>query len=143
MSPEKDPPAADETYKRLDQFDARLESIEKVLQQITTTLEALQTELRQVLTRRAARKVRQGRRGPETAAAREKKPQPPSPDELRALRKRLGLTQAEAAEKIGVSHRAWIAWENDERTPSATATQIIRLLSENTLHRPDAPSAES
>lgn len=37
-----------------------------------------------------------------------------TPDEIRAARERLGLTQAEAAEKLGVAENTWARWERGE-----------------------------
>lgn len=60
------------------------------------------------------------------AMAKEKKPYP-WPARLKELRELLGVTQAEAAERVGVSTRTWISWENAQRTPSATAARLLRL----------------
>ncbi len=46
---------------------------------------------------------------------------------LGRLRENLNLTQTEAAEKIGVSVRTWIAWENDQRKPAATALRLLKI----------------
>jgi DNA-binding transcriptional regulator YiaG len=46
---------------------------------------------------------------------------------LRALRDRLGITQAEAAERTGVALRTWIGWENSQREPSGPAAELLRL----------------
>jgi DNA-binding transcriptional regulator YiaG len=37
-----------------------------------------------------------------------------SPDEIRATRERLGLTQTEAAQRLGVSENTWARWERGE-----------------------------
>jgi DNA-binding XRE family transcriptional regulator len=50
------------------------------------------------------------------------------PERLRALRERLDLTQAQAAEKVGVTRRAWIAWETGEKIPSAPLAILIGIL---------------
>lgn len=62
-----------------------------------------------------------------------KKPETFTPDQLRALRARLDLTQAEAAEKVGVSRRAWASWEGEEKTPARRTVILIRLLSQGKL----------
>ncbi len=56
-----------------------------------------------------------------------------SASKIKALRKRLGLTQVQAAEKIGVAPRTWISWENNHRTPSAAAVKLLQLLSQGSL----------
>jgi transcriptional regulator with XRE-family HTH domain len=38
---------------------------------------------------------------------------------IKALRKAVGLTQEDIAYQVGVSRRAIISWEQDERTPAA------------------------
>lgn len=48
------------------------------------------------------------------------------PAKLRALRKRLELTQAQAAERTGVATRTWIAWENAQRTPGRLALRLLK-----------------
>lgn len=43
------------------------------------------------------------------------------------LRERHGdISQEEAAARIGVSTRAWIAWENNQRNPSRLAIKAIK-----------------
>ena len=41
---------------------------------------------------------------------------PPTPNEIRKARKKTGLTQTEAAEKVWMSLRAWQDWESGKRT---------------------------
>ncbi len=53
------------------------------------------------------------------------------PERLKALRERLGLTQAEAAARVGVSRRAWIKWEKEGRKPSGP---VAKLLEQFLLH---------
>jgi DNA-binding transcriptional regulator YiaG len=50
------------------------------------------------------------------------------PEKLKAIRKKYGLTQVQAAERIGVTTRCWVAWENNQRTPSRIT---LRFLKEN------------
>jgi DNA-binding XRE family transcriptional regulator len=59
----------------------------------------------------------------------------PTPEELRALRERLGLTQAEAADKVGVARRTWMYWENParDRRPSSSHAKLIKLLADGKL----------
>jgi DNA-binding XRE family transcriptional regulator len=45
---------------------------------------------------------------------------------LKALRDKLGITQAEAARRADVSVRTWIAWENSQRSPSRFTAPLIR-----------------
>ena len=52
----------------------------------------------------------------------------PWPKRLFALRKRLGLTQADAAAKVRVSLRSWAAWELGEQIPSSPHQLLITLL---------------
>lgn len=59
----------------------------------------------------------------------------PWPKKLKALRKRLGLTLEQAAEKVGVQPRTWYAWEtpSQKRRPPAGRQILIRLLAEGKL----------
>jgi DNA-binding XRE family transcriptional regulator len=56
-----------------------------------------------------------------------KKSANPWPGKLKALRKRLGLTQAQAAEKAGVATRTWISWENDQRAPGRLTQRLLKV----------------
>jgi DNA-binding transcriptional regulator YiaG len=47
---------------------------------------------------------------------------------IRDLRKRLKLTQAAAAAKVGVTRRQWAAWEADESQPSGPSAILLTLL---------------
>ena len=47
---------------------------------------------------------------------------------LTAWRVTLGLTQAEAAARIGVALRTYSAWERGEREPSALALKLIETI---------------
>ena len=55
------------------------------------------------------------------------------PDRLRALRAKLGLSQAKAAKKIRVSLRSWAGWEMGEQIPSAPCQLLIELLEQRIL----------
>ncbi len=49
-------------------------------------------------------------------------------DEIRALRRRLGLTQAQLAEKLCLSREAVTQWENGRATPKGPAEILLRHL---------------
>lgn len=50
----------------------------------------------------------------------------PWPARLRALRTKLKLTQAQAADRLGVATRTWIAWENAQRVPGRLAQRLLK-----------------
>lgn len=50
--------------------------------------------------------------------------------EVARLREKLGLTQYELAEMIGVSSVAVHYWETGKRTPSRPATKLLEQLAE-------------
>lgn len=50
----------------------------------------------------------------------------PPPETIRAIRG--SLTQAEAAEKIGVSQSVWSAWERGAKVPSRQSALLLELL---------------
>ena len=52
---------------------------------------------------------------------------------LKTLRERLGLTQDQAAGKIGASLSTWQNWEYNRTSPSAATIRILALLSEGKL----------
>ncbi len=58
-----------------------------------------------------------------------------TPRQIRAIRLKLGLTQEQAAAKVGVARRTWMYWESPARPdrPSASALKLIRLLAGGTL----------
>jgi DNA-binding transcriptional regulator YiaG len=56
-----------------------------------------------------------------------------TPEKIQALRKRLGLTQTEAAEKVGVTQRAWLSWETGAVIPSRQSVILIRQLDQGKL----------
>lgn len=47
-----------------------------------------------------------------------------TPEEIKAARERLGMTQRELALALGVTERSLVAWERDGR---ATGSQMLRL----------------
>lgn len=58
----------------------------------------------------------------------------PWPGRLLELRERWGsakkLPQADAAERVGVSRRSWIAWEQGKQIPARPVQILIELLLE-------------
>jgi DNA-binding transcriptional regulator YiaG len=48
--------------------------------------------------------------------------------EIRELRKRLGLTQTEMAERLGVHLRTYQQWEYDRRQPRRPTLKLLQLL---------------
>lgn len=56
-----------------------------------------------------------------------------TPKQIAALRQRLGLTQAEIAEKIGVSRVTWGYWELGTRSPTDSHRILISLLASGTI----------
>ena len=51
-------------------------------------------------------------------------------DEVRAARKKLGLTQRAFAERVGVVTNTVARWERGEMTVGSTAIILIRLLAQ-------------
>ena len=47
---------------------------------------------------------------------------------LKQLRNRLGLTQAEAARLVGVAPNTWARWERGEMAPDRRSLKLIALL---------------
>ncbi len=56
-----------------------------------------------------------------------------TPKQVRALRERLGLTQTQAAEKVGVTLRAWQSWEAGDRVPAQRSVLLLQLLDEGKI----------
>ena len=48
-----------------------------------------------------------------------------TPKRIRELRLRLGLTQREAAERIGASTITWRQWESGMRNPNTWASRLL------------------
>jgi DNA-binding transcriptional regulator YiaG len=48
--------------------------------------------------------------------------------DLKSIRLRLRLTQAEAARIVGVEPNTWARWERGERRPLAPARKLIEML---------------
>lgn len=55
---------------------------------------------------------------------------PITPEEIRALRQALGLTQVAFAELVGVTSNHCAKWERGERTPSEPAARLMRMIAE-------------
>lgn len=55
-------------------------------------------------------------------------PEPPTREEIRELRDRLGLTQAAFAALIGCSEMAVWHWEKGSRTPTGLYAKAVRAL---------------
>jgi putative transcriptional regulator len=51
-----------------------------------------------------------------------------TPDEVRAIRARLGLTQVELARLCGLQGRTWRRFEGGQRAIDGTASRLLRLL---------------
>jgi len=58
--------------------------------------------------------------------------------EVRRVRKQLGLTQREFAERVGVVGNTVARWERDELTVGSTAAILMRLLGK--LHQKEKKS---
>ncbi|KKN11615.1 hypothetical protein LCGC14_1024760 [marine sediment metagenome] len=50
------------------------------------------------------------------------------PDEIRTLRERLGLTQADLAKRLCLSRPAVAAWESGRNTPTGPAQMLLQQL---------------
>jgi len=53
---------------------------------------------------------------------------PMTPEELEKLRARLGLTQAQAAYRLGVHERTWRKWARGERKIPPPVAKLLRLM---------------
>ena len=51
-----------------------------------------------------------------------------TPRQVKALRKKLGITQSELARRLGVGRAAVNNWERDSQKPSAMAVKFMKLL---------------
>lgn len=62
-------------------------------------------------------------------------PHIPSPEEIKAIRVKRGLTIEEAAEKVGVRPSTWYGWEtpSQNRRPSPSHAILIGLLARKKL----------
>ena len=52
-------------------------------------------------------------------------------EELRKIRLKMGLTQVQMAEEIGVTSNALAMWERDERKISEPVARLVSLLAKN------------
>jgi putative transcriptional regulator len=64
----------------------------------------------------------------EELAGREPVYPPPSPDQVRALRARLGLTQAQFARRFGFTLDTVQQYEQGRRRPSGPASTLLRVI---------------
>lgn len=51
-----------------------------------------------------------------------------NPAEIRGIRKRWGMTQAELARELGVARETVSRWENAKEAPLPSLTRILRLV---------------
>lgn len=51
-----------------------------------------------------------------------------TPLQIRAIRKGIKLTQAEAAKRIGITATQWCMYENGRRRPSGPAAILIQMM---------------
>lgn len=58
---------------------------------------------------------------------------PPPGKRLRAWRLKAGLTQAKAADEVGVKQSAWAEWESGARTPREESLLEIERLTEGAV----------
>ena len=61
------------------------------------------------------------------------KPKTYTPAQIRDLRERLRLTQAEICKRVAVSQNLWSAWEKGTRKPSKPLLILLRQLDEGKL----------
>ncbi len=59
-----------------------------------------------------------------------------SPDDIRELRRQLGLTVAAAARQVGVTRQAWHRWEAGTRSPTSAARASLRKMTRRIRHVP-------
>lgn len=59
------------------------------------------------------------------------------PDELRALRERLGLSQAQAAAQVHVAPRTWARWESGARHIPESIVHLFHVV--NSVHYEKMP----
>lgn len=57
-----------------------------------------------------------------------KPPIPPAAARVAALRERLNLTNAQAADYLGISVHTYIKWKSGERTPPAVAIRLLDVM---------------
>ena len=67
--------------------------------------------------------------------------EPITPDAIRALRDRLGLTQAGLAERLGCSAQAVSFWERGTRRPTGLYAREVRRLTEEAAAGSSEPAA--
>jgi len=77
--------------------------------------------------------VREGRTGELRTRVRQVVP-PLSPDEIRAIRKKWGASQAVFADILNVPMKTYISWESGSKNPSGAALKLLTIAKE----KPDA-----
>ena len=60
-----------------------------------------------------------------TTAKRKKSADNPWPERLRAFRREQGLTQVQAAAKLGMDLRTWMRWETDGLLPTQSRAKLL------------------
>ncbi len=70
-----------------------------------------------------------------------------TPTELRSLREKLGLTQAELAELLKIGAKTWTRWETGRQRPSQSLNLLLRglqvgLLTPHSLRQLDSPAKD-
>ena len=61
----------------------------------------------------------------------------PTPQQIKTARQAAGLTQAAAAQLVGVLLRSWQRWESGERKISATAWKLFKIKTERKMDKID------
>lgn len=56
-----------------------------------------------------------------------------TPKRISDLRRSLELTQARAAERLGVSTSTWVSWENGRRTPDKRSRRLLNMMRNKTI----------
>lgn len=67
------------------------------------------------------------------AKKRTSKPRTFTPEQIKAIRAEKGLSQADAAARVGVSQSVWSAWERGAVRPSKSTCILLDLLTRNIL----------
>lgn len=58
----------------------------------------------------------------------EEKKNNPWPNRLKALQLRLGLSNHEMADRLGIAYRVWVSWKYGERQPQTGSITLINML---------------
>ena len=62
--------------------------------------------------------------------------------DLREIRRRLGLTQGQLAQRLDVAQASVSRWESDRCEPSGPAAILLRQLADEAASRPDPGESE-